>query len=213
MHVRNRKDGEKDQCCILTGNKGKTFGHHTTSQAAEWLDVVIGREGFDFTVRLESTAICINARRRAGSRQLCPLACIVALRSARTCNAAVCRADSSATRCAVLAVDARRQHARTYKNVLVMILRPYVDSCGYASFIKKNRPPPRKKKLFLKQSMKKEEGSPASNRRRRCSSGSSERPNRCQLSPLRKRDKNNKVNSTAFRDNIRCMCCVHEKKR
>ena len=60
---------------------------------------------------------------------------------------------------------------------------------------------------------RKGEGSPAMCRRRRCSSGSSERPNRCQLSPLRKRDKNNKVNSTAFRDNIRCMCCVHEKKR
>ena len=49
----------------------------------------------------------------------------------------------------------------------------------------------RKRKLFLKKN-RKQWGSRASNRRRCCSSGSSERPERCQRSPLRKTD-NNKI--------------------
>ena len=43
--------------------------------------------------------------------------------------------------------------------------------------------------VLLQHNTKKEKCSPASNRRRRCSSGSSERPDRCQRSPPRKRQK------------------------
>ena len=75
----------------------------------------VSRADFDLFVRFENTASCMNARRHDGSRVLCLLACVVALRSARTWFAALCRADCAVLCCAVLAVDARRQHSRIHE--------------------------------------------------------------------------------------------------
>ena len=68
MHGRNRKDGETQQC---TGNITPA------KLLCEWLNIYVGRAGFDFFVRLENTASCTNVRRHAGSSQLCLLACVV----------------------------------------------------------------------------------------------------------------------------------------
>ena len=40
----------------------------------EWLYIFVDRAAFDFLPRFEKTGSCINARRHAGSRQLCLLA-------------------------------------------------------------------------------------------------------------------------------------------
>ena len=70
------------------------------------------RAHFDFFGRCENAAICINARRHATSDQLCLLACVVALwwyiLSLLLCAGLI------APCCAVLEVDARRQHAHTH---------------------------------------------------------------------------------------------------
>ena len=57
-------------------------------------------------------------------------------------------------------------------------------------------------KCFVYQVVNKKIDSPASNRRRRCLSGSSERPDRCQRSPLRNKDKIVLIN-------ILCACCTY----
>ena len=79
--------------------------------------IFVGRADLDFSVRSEDTANCINARRHAGSRQLLSafLRCRALMDTYNTFFAALCRADCAALCCAVLAVDARRHHARTYK--------------------------------------------------------------------------------------------------
>ena len=90
MHVRNiyhRKDGEQEQCCILWRSEIKPNISGITppvkrcvvSSLTLVLQYRLGRADFDFCVRFENTASCINARRHAGSRQLCLLACVVAL--------------------------------------------------------------------------------------------------------------------------------------
>ena len=66
MDGRNRKDRQKQQC---TGTPAKLL--------CEWLHVV-GRADFDFFVRFENTASCVNARWHAGSSQLRALVCLVA---------------------------------------------------------------------------------------------------------------------------------------
>ena len=73
-----------------------------------------GRADSQVFFRFENTIVsCINPGRRAGSRQLCLMSCVVALWSARTCFAALCKADGLC--CDVLAVDARIQHVFTHK--------------------------------------------------------------------------------------------------
>ena len=69
----------------------------------EWLFIFLGRADFDFFVRFEDTESWINARRHAGSSQLCLLACVVALWSARTYFAAC----AGWLRCAVLCLRSK----------------------------------------------------------------------------------------------------------
>ena len=76
----------------------------------------VGRADCGVFVRFENTAGCLNAR-RTGSHQLRLLPCVFALWSGRTCFWLLC---AGLMGCAVLcydvlAVDARRQHARRYK--------------------------------------------------------------------------------------------------
>ena len=66
------KRTEKEQCT------GKPFALHTTST------IFVGRADVDLYVHFENTASCICARRHAGVSQLRLLACVVALRSARS---------------------------------------------------------------------------------------------------------------------------------
>ena len=68
-----KKDGEKSRC---TGNITPA---KLLCQWLQWLRVVVGRADFDFFVRFENTASCINASRQAGSSQLRLHACVVAL--------------------------------------------------------------------------------------------------------------------------------------
>ena len=44
----------------------------------KWLYILVGRADFDFFVRFENTASCVNARWHAGSSQLRALVCLVA---------------------------------------------------------------------------------------------------------------------------------------
>ena len=55
--------------------------HHTSycNLLCGRLNFFVGQAEFDFFVRFENTASCINARRHAGSSQLCLLACVGAL--------------------------------------------------------------------------------------------------------------------------------------
>ena len=125
VHVRNTygyERTERKQCCILV--RIRVNPHRAVSM----LDDVL--------------ALC--------SRQLYVLACDVALRSARTCFAALCRADCFA----VFPVD-DRQHARIYEKI-----RAYKT----AQKTKKNG----KRRILLRKGMKQEKGSPASLIRRRC---------------------------------------------
>ena len=88
----------------------------------------------------------------------------------RACVSALCRDDCALLSCDVLAVDAR-QHARIIRMKKATKTKKNVEE---GSFSKKN-----------------ENGkdSPASNRRKRCSGGSSERSEKWQWSPLRKKEK------------------------
>ena len=63
-----KNHGEKEQCCILLGSeqKAKSFAHHTTSAVSTVQ--FVGRADFDFFVRFDNSACCINARRHVGSR-------------------------------------------------------------------------------------------------------------------------------------------------
>ena len=103
MHARNTyvERTEKEKCCILLRMEIKASPSRIIpgSLAALWEVVHFCRVDYDFFVRFENAASCINARRHAGSRQLCLLACIVALWSARACFAALCRADCASLCC------------------------------------------------------------------------------------------------------------------
>ena len=84
MHGRNRKDGEKEQCA------GNITPAKLVCEWLQWLHIFVGRADFDFFVRFDNTASCINDRHAGSSQlcQLCLLAFVVAVRSARTCFAA-----------------------------------------------------------------------------------------------------------------------------
>ena len=62
-----------------------------------WLYIVLARQ--ILISSLVSRTQAADARRHAGSRQLCLLACVVTLWSARTCFAALCMADCAAVLC------------------------------------------------------------------------------------------------------------------
>ena len=66
------------------------------------IHIYVGRADFDFFIRL-SIRRAVNARRHAGSRDLCLLACVVALWSARICFT-YCFVQGC-LRCAVLCVQ------------------------------------------------------------------------------------------------------------
>ena len=135
--------------------------------------IFVGRAHFDFFIHFENAASSINARRHAGSRKLCLLACVVALWSARTWFAALCRIDCAMLCCACDTVADARRHAHMY---IVYLKKAHKN---------KHKKYGKRRLFFWK---KREKNAPASIRRRRCSSGSSERPERCQWSPLRKKD-------------------------
>ena len=178
MHARNtyNKKGRREGAAyaIAIETKGKTFAHHTSlscfvSGCICIYIYFVGRAHefiFPFVLRTQRAVPMLDDMLALGSRQLCLLVRIVAVRSARTCFAAVCR-GLIALRCACgRCID---------DNMLVQKKK------GGATKTKIG-----KRGLFFEKIIKKEKGSPASNRRRRCSSGSSERPERCQWSPLRK---------------------------
>ena len=115
------------------------------------------------------SASCVNARRYARSRQLRLLACVVALWSARTCFAALWKAN-----CGLLCLVCGRCSATTCSNTRKK--GPQKQTLG--------------EKAILKNNERKGKGSPACNRTRRCSVGRSEKPQTCQWSPLRKKEEN-----------------------
>ena len=91
------KDIQKEQCCILLRLEIKASPSRITPASTFlWVAVYFCRVDSDFFVRFENTAKRTNARRYAtvsSYRQLCLLACAVALWSARTCLAVLCRAN------------------------------------------------------------------------------------------------------------------------
>ena len=76
-----KKDGEKEQCILIEiETTGNSFARLTPALCEE-LYISVGRADIVFLDRFENYALCIYTRSttRAGSHQLCLLACVVAL--------------------------------------------------------------------------------------------------------------------------------------
>ena len=76
-----------DAACMdgieMTGRKSSLQANITPADKLrcewlQWFDILVGRADFDFFVRFENTASCVNARWHAGSSQLRALVCLVA---------------------------------------------------------------------------------------------------------------------------------------
>ena len=99
MYEIHRKEGEKKQRRILLRLETKQGPSCITSASAALRVVVcFCRENLDCSGRFENAASCIIAR-HASSRQLCLLACAVALWSASNSFTALGRARCSTTTC------------------------------------------------------------------------------------------------------------------
>ena len=153
------------------------------------------RENLDFVVRFENAPSCMNyrhenARRHASSRQLCLLAWVVVLWSARPCFAALCSADCT---------------------LLCWVCGSCSTTiCSYIWLLKAHKNNRWGEKALLLKNEKIEKRAGASNRTKRCSSGSSERPERSPWSPLRKKDKKVKSLYLYLILRVRFMICSDE---
>ena len=95
MHVRNRNDGEKEQCC---GLEIKAYPSHITpaTLVSEWLCDFVGRKDFELFFRFENTASCIQMLDDTLIRANC--ACLLAL----SCSDRVlCCGDCAVLSCAM----------------------------------------------------------------------------------------------------------------
>ena len=82
---------------VEIGNKGESFAHYTSFSCFVSGGVLL--PGKKKNLRFENEANRKNARRHPNCRQLCLLACVVTLWSARTCFPALCRTDCALLCC------------------------------------------------------------------------------------------------------------------